>query len=397
MPGGLIQIVAYGAQDLFLTGIPEITHFKYIYKRYTNFAMDFLELPFNGTKHFGETIICTVPKNGDLINSTVIKLDLPKVKLKKTTTNSDLINTTLSEFNSSENNIINFNNFIKYIYESIYLANSGINNSNETFTNIKTSITTYLDANKNFILLKNKVSNDIKQAFDIETDLTTISNKNVNEFEKKNILKILVEGYIERSKNILSNLQSIYTTKKNNYDNALLNNYKFCWIKDLGWNIVNNIEFQVGGVIIDRQYSTWLHLWNQLFESNLKQPDYDYFFNKKSNAYTYDNSEKDNLYIYIPLKFFFNRHIGLSLPLISIRNQDISFKLKLENLSNLIYTNYTGNDINDLIKIDNITMLVNYIYLDQDERTKFAQASHEYLIEQVNMSTFNKLKANNLN
>ena len=397
MPGGLIQIVAYGAQDLFLTGIPEITHFKYIYKRYTNFAMEFLELPFNGTKNFGETITCPIPKNGDLINSTVVKLELPKVKLEKTTTNSDLVNTTLSEFNTSENNIINFNNFIKYIYESIYLANSGISNSNETFTNIKTSITTYLDSNKNFILLKNKVSNDIKQAFDIETDLTTISNKNVNELEKKNFLKILVEGYIERSKNILDNLQTIYTTKKNNYDNAILNNYKFSWIKDLGWNIINNVEFQVGGVIIDRQYSTWLHLWNQLFESNLKQSDYDYFFSKKSNAYTYDNSEKDSIFIYIPLKFFFNRHIGLSLPLISIRNQEISFKLKLENLSNLIYTDYSGDDINELIKLNNITMLVNYIYLDQDERTKFAQASHEYLIEQVNKSTFNKLKANNLN
>ena len=94
------------------------------------------------------------------------------------------------------------------------------------------------------------------------------------------MLKILIEGYIERSKNILDNLQTIYTTKKNNYDNAILNNYKFSWIKDLGWNIINNVEFQVGGVIIDRQYSTWLHLWNQLFESNLKQPDYDYFFSK---------------------------------------------------------------------------------------------------------------------
>ena len=194
MPGGLIQIVAYGAQDLFLTGIPEITHFKYIYKRYTNFAMEFLELPFNGTKNFGETITCPIPKNGDLINSTVVKLELPKVKLEKTTTNSDLVNTTLSEFNTSENNIINFNNFIKYIYESIYLANSGISNSNETFTNIKTSITTYLDSNKNFILLKNKVSNDIKQAFDIETDLTTISNKNVNELEKKKFFKNFSRG-----------------------------------------------------------------------------------------------------------------------------------------------------------------------------------------------------------
>ena len=203
--------------------------------------MEFLELPFNGTKNFGETITCPIPKNGDLINSTILKIELPKVKLEKTTTNTDLVSSTLSEFNESENNIINFNNFMKYIYESIYIANNGINNSNETFTNINLSITKYLDSNKNFILLKNKVSTDIKQAFDIEADLATISAKNVNEIEKKNYLKIVIESYIERSKNILNILQYDYSTKKKNYDNALLNNYKFCWIKDLGWNIVNYV------------------------------------------------------------------------------------------------------------------------------------------------------------
>ena len=50
MPGGLIQIVAYGAQDLYLTGIPEITFFKFIYKRYTNFAIEFIELDFDGER-----------------------------------------------------------------------------------------------------------------------------------------------------------------------------------------------------------------------------------------------------------------------------------------------------------------------------------------------------------
>ena len=397
MPGGLIQIVAYGAQDLFLTGIPEITHFKYIYKRYTNFAMEFLELPFNGTKNFGETITCSIPKNGDLINSTILKIELPKVVLSKSSSNNDLITSTLSEFNEAESNIINFNNFIKYIYESIYLANSGINNSNETFTNINTSISSYLDSNKNFILLKNKVGNDVKNAFDIEADLTNISSKNINELEKKNLLQITIDSYIERSKNFLNNLQTVYTEKKKSYDSSLLNNYNFCWIKDLGWNIMNNIELQIGGIIIDRQYSIWLHLWNELFENILKKSDYDYFFCKNSNGYTFDNTEKDSMYLYLPLKFFFNRHVGLSLPLISIRNQEILFKVKLESLNNLIYTDYDGSDINDLIKINDIKILTNFIYLDQDERSKFAQASHEYLIEQVNKTSYNRLKSDEIN
>ena len=352
---------------------------------------------FNGTKNFGETITCSIPKNGDLIYSTILKIELPKVVLSKSSSNNDLITLTLSEFNEAESNIINFNNFIKYIYESIYLANSGINNSNETFTNINTSISSYLDSNKNFILLKNKVGNDIKNAFDIEADLTNISSKNINELEKKNLLQITIDSYIERSKNFLNNLQTVYTEKKKSYDSSLLNNYNFCWIKDLGWNIMNNIELQIGGIIIDRQYSIWLHLWNELFENILKKSDYDYFFCKNSNGYTFDNTEKDSMYLYLPLKFFFNRHIGLSLPLISIRNQEILFKVKLESLNNLIYTDYDGSDINDLIKINDIKILTNFIYLDQDERSKFAQASHEYLIEQVNKTSYNRLKSDEIN
>lgn len=396
MPGGLIQIVAYGAQDLFLTGIPEITLFKYIYKRYTNFAMEFIELPFNGTKNFGQTISCPIPKNGDLIKDTIIKVELPIVKLEKTT-NQALIDSTLSEMTEAENNIINFNNFIQFIYESIYLANAGIDNTNETFTNIHTSITSYLDSNKNFILLKNKVSTDIKQSFDIETDLTTISSKSLNELEKKDLLQILVNSYIERSKNILSDLHTTFSTKKTEYESSLNNNYNFTWIKELGWNLINNIELQVGGVIIDRQYNYWLYIWNEFFESSLKKLDYIKLFNLNSESYTFNNKSKDAFTMYIPLKFFFNRHDGLSFPLISVRYQEILFKLKIEELTKLIYTDYTSDDIKDLIKLNTITLLVNYIYLDQDERTKFAQANHEYLIEQVNYFEFSKLKSSNLN
>ena len=56
MTGGLIQIVAYGSQDLFLTGIPEITFFKYIYKRYTNFAEETIDIKYDGIGNFDEDI-----------------------------------------------------------------------------------------------------------------------------------------------------------------------------------------------------------------------------------------------------------------------------------------------------------------------------------------------------
>ena len=397
MPGGLIQIVAYGAQDLFLTGIPEITYFKYIYKRYTNFAMEFIELQFNGDKNFGEEISCEIPKDGDLLRDTVIKIVLPSVKLEKTTVDTSLLSTAQSDMSNADTIYINFNNFIKYIYESIKIANIGLTNTNETFTNIKESISSYLNSQKNYLLLKNKVSSAIKNMFDIETHNVTISGKSINETDKKTLLNTLVNSYLSLSESISNNLMSDYVNKKNVYDKAILNNYNFAWIDDLGWNIISQAEINIGGITIDRQYSSWLFLWNQLFESTFKKKDMEKLHSKSSISYTYDKNNKPIFTIYVPLKFFFNRDYGLSLPLISVRHQAIILKVKLEKLTNLIYTDYTDNNIIDLIKLNNITLLVNYVFLDQDERIKFAQANHEYLIEQVNYYEYTKSKIDELN
>ena len=54
MGGGLMQLVAYGAQDVYLTGNPEITLFKSVYKRHTQFTMEVIELSFDGSPKFGQ-------------------------------------------------------------------------------------------------------------------------------------------------------------------------------------------------------------------------------------------------------------------------------------------------------------------------------------------------------
>ena len=65
-----MQIVAYGSQDVYLTGDPQITFFKTVYKRYTNFALEAIEQTFNGSADFGKRVSCTISRNGDLINVT---------------------------------------------------------------------------------------------------------------------------------------------------------------------------------------------------------------------------------------------------------------------------------------------------------------------------------------
>ena len=79
MGGGLMQIVAQGAQDVYLTGSPQITFFKVVYRRYTNFAMESIQQTFAGTCNFGSKVTCTVSRNGDLINGVVLGTVLPAV------------------------------------------------------------------------------------------------------------------------------------------------------------------------------------------------------------------------------------------------------------------------------------------------------------------------------
>ena len=79
MAGGLMQLVAYGAQDVYLTGNPQITFWKVTYRRHTNFAMESIEQTFNGQADFGRRVQCTISRNGDLAYRTYLQVTLPEI------------------------------------------------------------------------------------------------------------------------------------------------------------------------------------------------------------------------------------------------------------------------------------------------------------------------------
>ena len=84
MAGGLMQLVAYGAQDVFLTGTPEITFWKVSYRRHTNFAMESIEQTFSGQADFGRRVTCTISRNGDLAYRTYLQVTLPEINQSMT-------------------------------------------------------------------------------------------------------------------------------------------------------------------------------------------------------------------------------------------------------------------------------------------------------------------------
>jgi hypothetical protein len=86
--GGLLQLVAVGKQDVFLTGNPQITWFKYVYRRYTTFAVESQRMYFEGSPDFGQRISCTVPRIGDLLGAIFLVVTLPKLYLDDGTTTS---------------------------------------------------------------------------------------------------------------------------------------------------------------------------------------------------------------------------------------------------------------------------------------------------------------------
>ena len=88
MGGGLLQLVAYGAQDVYLTGNPQITFFKVVYRRHTNFAIEAIQQTFNGNAGYGNTVTCQISRNGDLINRMYLQVDVPKRKSTASTTGS---------------------------------------------------------------------------------------------------------------------------------------------------------------------------------------------------------------------------------------------------------------------------------------------------------------------
>jgi hypothetical protein len=90
--GGLLQLVSQGKQDVDLTGNPEITFFKMVYRRHTNFAVESQVMYFDGTPTFGQRITCLVPRSGDLLGRIYLQVTLPQITLDASSTLVSYVN-----------------------------------------------------------------------------------------------------------------------------------------------------------------------------------------------------------------------------------------------------------------------------------------------------------------
>jgi hypothetical protein len=259
MGGGLLQLVAYGAQDAYITGNPHITFWKVLYKRHTNFAIESMRVNFTGAPAYGQRVVAVVNRNADLIWKTYVEVTLPDTRASKT-----------------------------------------------------------------------GLARDIWWTGDS--------------------------------------------------------------LRRLGYILLNKIEVEIGGQVIDRHYGEWLYLWENLTANYDTSVKLDAMLGASvmgaSSAFNACNSRPNVLYI--PLQFWFNRNPGLALPLIALQYHEVRFNITLAPATDLVRTT-TGTTnwpslsaaATVLPEPRDMALYIDYVYLDVDERRRFAQDSHEYLIDQL--------------
>ena len=245
-----MQLVAYGAQDIYLTGNPQITFFKVVYRRHTNFAIEAIEQVFNGTADFGRKVTATISRNGDLITRVYLVVDLPQVEA------------------------------------------------------VEDGETCY-------------------------------------------------------------------------------------WTRNLGNILIKSVELEIGGQRIDKQYGEWLVIWAEL---TLQPGHVAGFMEMTGNtmdlygpAPVLPDPDGGTKRIYVPLQFFFNRNVGLALPLIALQYHEVKINLEFRPLGELLKCETAEGEATAIpsVSMAGASLWVDYIYLDTDERRRFSQVSHEYLIEQL--------------
>ena len=153
-------------------------------------------------------------------------------------------------------------------------------------------------------------------------------------------------------------------------------------IDNPGANFITDVELEIGGQKIDKQSGDWMETWSELTEPNptgtvashtmatLGHPSTQFQLMSGMGGVCCDSGTVDSALFLIPLQFWFCRNPGLALPLIALQYHEVKVILN-HNIMDAFKTTPTQ------------TLYCDYIYLDTDERRRFAQVSHEYLIEQV--------------
>ena len=161
------------------------------------------------------------------------------------------------------------------------------------------------------------------------------------------------------------------------------------YVNKFGHALIDSVNLKIGGYVIDTQYGEFLDIWNELTVPSEKQEGYNAMTGIYETEMDLENNNLARTY-YIPLQFFFCQHPGLSLPLIALQYHEVQIEFKLRPFREMLCCHESatvdqllsnGYDIES--EEFDVSLFVDYIYLDVDERRRMAQSAHEMLITQT--------------
>lgn len=412
MTAGIIQIVNYGSQDLYLTGNPEITFFKIVYRRHTNFSSESMEIPFDDYVNFDTESTSTVPKRGDIINNTYLKIILPKIDLKRTPDGTGIVNNAdITNYNTSITNYRTVADFMEVNIEAYRKGYETYTAENVTnVSDIVDTITNYMNSDS-FTTIINNYINLVGIDISNRSSMLIVANKYIaDSVTSKEVIFADMQEALIASSNTQKTYYDLMITEKNIYLDNKNPNIKFAWVDRIGHAIVDYIELYIGGNRIDKHYGDWLNIWYELTNEYNKKDIYDKLIGNIKSLTTFDRNVKPSYTLYIPLQFWFCKNNGLSLPLVALQYHDVYFVVKFRKFTDCaymeedktIYFSHLSQELyldelteNEGIKID-ASFLIDYIHLDSKERKRFAKSSHEYLIEQIQVREYNDITAEDI-
>ena len=361
MTGGLIQLVAYGLQDIFLTRDPQITFFKVVYRRHTNFSIEPIRQYFVHTPDFGKKTTCILSANGDLLGKTFLVITLPQIKQFS---NGDSIDT-LTKFAWVRKIAYAL---IKTI--DIEIGGQLIDRHYGEWMNIWAELT-----EKTKTYAWKKMTGDV-------TDLTDFTNG-----KDEYTIYIPLSFWFCRASGLALPLVSMeYSQVRVNLE---LNDLDKCSLTtptnyiEIENDIVNFQQFEyieqnVNGVIASGIFTSFDNTTKRLYYSRISRDKFQSMPLINENGYT-PQERRALVYSDTNSKYWIR---GLTSNVFAMPK------------FNTMPQSHTFNNLRN-IAIKDCYLIVNYIFVDDDERKQFVQSRHDYIIEQLQIINEKTIESSN--
>jgi hypothetical protein len=357
MTGGLLQIVTSGKQDIYLTINPEITFFKKVFRRHTNFSLELKEINPEQTPEYNNNVTFIL-NMGDAIHRCYLEIDLPNLVFsdKYITDNNYTIYKTaritkyqeqVNLWNEFYNNLKGFCDIEIQLYRYLYIL---LQTDNITINILKDETNKFNYKTKIIKdLYKNKLEDSVYNLINITIYINTIDKlitnnkvydptKYINRLEILNQINFMYGKMIEyleyynEKKN--ENLRKVIELQKTNQIN-------FNYAKFLGHNYFKNVTLEINGRKFEKYDNDILHI-NQMHRIKPDDmPNYLEMIGETTQLNDFNNNPKGGRKVLVPLIFWFNKDAGSSLPLVSMQYSTVVITAKINDIKKIIaFENY---------------------------------------------------------